>query len=271
MSASGPSQALGAAGSRDSERREGQPLSQRAFTLVLVLVVLTTISIEVAVVMAILAPDPDTLWFEIGKLVAQAGILTGFGAFITLLVHEFQQDQELSRKRIETERQRLSSRHDWLRDFTMQVSGAYTELKQARRRLQWALRNDESGDEVLSAAVYEKQLKRISAVEATFEQLQTLADSYFADGEYAKSVVSDLGAITEHLSRLISERKRWPRGLSGPQASVPLNEIAEMRAFTAQSEQAAFHRTGGFAEIKAAYARMQTCLMSEMRASGGGA
>jgi hypothetical protein len=109
-----------------------------AALLVFMLILLTFAAIFIAVTMARNdAIEKDTLWYEIGKLVAQAGILTGFGALVTLLVHEFQQDQEESRQRLAEASQRLANRHEWLRDFAASLTDAYGQLKQARRRLQW--------------------------------------------------------------------------------------------------------------------------------------
>lgn len=70
----------------------------------LVLIGLTTVAIAIAVTMTSMTIDSQSLWFEIGKLTAQAGILTGFGAHIPLLIHEIQQDQEFARKGVEAER-----------------------------------------------------------------------------------------------------------------------------------------------------------------------
>jgi hypothetical protein len=96
-------------------RRDRQPLSPRSLVLVTVLFGVTFIAIVIAVVMAGHDILHDTLSYEIGKLVAQAGILTGFGALVTLLTHEFQQDQEQSRQRVEEASQLLSFRAALLR------------------------------------------------------------------------------------------------------------------------------------------------------------
>ena len=111
MAASGPSEG----------RRS---LSGRSRNIVLILVFITVIAIAIAVVMAALEIHHDTLWYEIGALVAQAGILAGFGAVVTLLTHEYQQDQEESRQRSDERNQRIAARHEWLREFAFESSSA---------------------------------------------------------------------------------------------------------------------------------------------------
>jgi flagellar biosynthesis protein FliQ len=241
-----------------------QPLSQRALFLVILLIGLTIVAIVVAVAMARQNLDQDTLWYEIGKLVAQAGILTGFGALVTLLIHEFQQDQEQSRQRVEEASQRLSSRHEWLRDFAARVTGAYTDLKQARRRLQWAMSSTDEAT-FITTAVYEKQLRRISAVQAEFEALLTLAQTYFLDEDRAKPVETHLKKIADRLSDLVSERKNTPIGNSAPEPLVSLNDRETMKSFTAESKEPAFREVGGFGQTKADYKATLVWIVDELR------
>jgi hypothetical protein len=80
----------------------------------------------------------NNLWFEIGKLVAQFGILTGFGAIVTVLVNEFQREREAAQKRIDEKALRDRARQDWLRSILQRTVSAYVSVKQERRALQVA-------------------------------------------------------------------------------------------------------------------------------------
>lgn len=241
--------------------RDRQPLSSHSLVLVTVLFGVTIIAIVIAVAMARHDILHDTLSYEIGKLVAQAGILTGFGALVTLLTHEFQQDQEQSRQRVEAASQLLSIRAALLRDFAARVTDAYTNLKQARRRLQWA-RSQTSEGTLISTDVYEKQLKRISAVQAEFETLRTLAQTSFVDGNGGHMVDTHLKGIADRLSKLISERKIHPTA-SSPLMS--LDDREAMKSFTAESEQADFKGVDGFGATRADYKAILAWILDELR------
>ncbi|WP_432893353.1 hypothetical protein ACQPYH_19935 [Kribbella sp. CA-245084] len=245
---------------------ERQRLSYRARLLVILLIVLTIVAIAIAVAMARRDLDHDTLWYEIGKLVAQAGILTGFGALVSLLIHEFQQDQVQARQRVDVASQRLSSRNEWLRDFAGRVTDAYTNLKQARRRLQWALSSTADGM-FIDTRVYEKQMRRISAVQAEFEALLTQAQTYFTEEGRAEPVESLLKFIENRLSELVSERKNQWAGDSVQPARVSLNDRASMRRFVAESNgpDSDFGKAGGFGEIKANYKAVLVWIITELR------
>ncbi|MEV4264580.1 hypothetical protein [Kribbella sp. NPDC049584] len=245
---------------------ERQKLSGRARFLVILLLSLTIAAIVIAVAMARRDLDHDTLWYEIGKLVAQAGILTGFGALLSLLIHEFQQDQVQARQRVDEASQRLSSRHEWLRDFAARVTDAYTNLKQARRRLQWALSSTSEG-RFIDGRVYEHQMRRISAVQAEFEALLTQAQTYFTEGDCAKHVETYLKFIEDRLSDLVSERKDQPAVDSLQPARVFLSDRESMRKFVAESDDldSDFNRTGGFGEIKTNYKAVLVWIITELR------
>lgn len=209
--------------SRPTEGRV--PLSARAQAIVRWLVVLTVAAIVIAVSMAIFHVERDTLWYEIGALVAQAGILTGFGAIVALLVHEYQQDQAESRQRSDERRLRSAARNQWLRDFATQVTDAYSAVKQARRRLQWDL---SSGGLSLPVETYEKQIGELSAVQTRFETLQIMAETALLDSTMA---ARSLKRIEDNLSNVISERKEEPVTFIG---ELPLVERGMLAAFIAE-------------------------------------
>jgi Rad3-related DNA helicase len=242
-------------------------LSAVAAGLVILLLLLTAAAIAVAIGMANSESiEKDTLWYEIGKLVAQAGILTGFGALLTLLVHEFQHDQEESHKRIAAASQRLADRHAWFRDFATRLTDAYGDVKQSRRRLQWALQTTEGATSV-STAIYEKQLKRLSAIQADFESLLTLVETYLQEDDPARSINTSLRDIIDRLSKLISERKKLPPLPPGEERHVSLETREVMRGFTAESEDKSgeFFGPQGFEGVKKSYKQALKGTLDELR------
>jgi hypothetical protein len=236
-------------------------LSDRSRRIVLVLGCITVIAIVIAVVMAALEIDNDTLWYEIGALVAQAGILAGFGAAVTLLTHEYQQDQEESRQRSDERNQRIAARHEWLREFAIHVTDAYAEAKQARRRLQWAF--DKSMDN-LSASVYDKQLTKISAVQSRFETLHAMADTSLVSDKHRAGVTDLLKRIDDALSDLVSERK--DHRVEASEEQVSLANRPKMRAFVAESEtKELFESDDGFRNVKDAYKEVLAWIIAELQ------
>ena len=239
-----------------------------AATLVILLISLTIVAIVIAITMARTnSIEKDTLWYEIGKLVAQAGILTGFGALVTLLVHEFQQDQEESRQRVAETSQRRENRHAWLRDFAASLTDAYGDLKQARRRLQWAVTTI-NGQNFISTNVCETQLRRLSVIQTEFESLLTLAETYFPEGDPAKPIEANLRHIVDRLSELISERKKLPPRPPEEESLVSLQERVRMRGFTAESEEADdFKGPHGFEAFRDNYKKILKGIVDELRQS----
>jgi hypothetical protein len=239
-----------------------------AALLVILLIFLTIVAIVTAVAMARSdAIEKDTLWYEIGKLVAQAGILTGFGALVTLLVHEFQQDQEESRQRVAEASQRLANKHEWLRDFAASLTHAYGDLKQARRGLQWAKITIEE-EKFISTNTYKKQSRRLSVIQTQFESLLTLAETYFPEGDPAKPIEVNLKHIVDRPSALISERKKWPIRPPEQGSLVALQERVSMRGFTAESEERDdFMGADGFEAIKVNYKTILKGIVDELRQS----
>jgi hypothetical protein len=242
-----------------------------AALLVFMLILLTFAAIFIAVTMARNdAIEKDTLWYEIGKLVAQAGILTGFGALVTLLVHEFQQDQEESRQRLAEASQRLANRHEWLRDFAASLTDAYGQLKQARRRLQWDVTTIEE-EKFIATNSYEKQLRRLSVIQTEFESLLALAETYFAEEDSTKAIEVNLRYIVDRLSALISERKKKQPRLPEEESLVSLQERDSMRGFTAESEEKAdFEGLNGFEAIRVHYKQILRNIVDELRLSQAG-
>lgn len=250
--------------SEASEKPPARGLSLLAAVLVTLLILLTVGAIVIALVMANnVSIEKDTLWYEIGKLVAQAGILTGFGAMLTLLVHEFQQDQEDSRKRIAAQSQELADRHAWLRDFATRLTDAYGDVKQSRRRLQWAL--ETTGDEkYVSTKVYEKQLKKLSVIQTEFEFLHTFAETYLREGDPAEAVKKNLQSIIDRLSGLISERKKFPPRHPEEEVRLSLAKREVLRCFTAESKERDFNGPLGFAGVRKCYKEIVKGIIDEL-------
>jgi hypothetical protein len=258
-----------ASASRAAPAAHSGRLSGLASTVVIVLITVTLAAILTAMVMASNESiEKDTLWYEIGKLVAQAGILTGFGALITLLVHEFQQNQEESRKRVVETSQRLADRHAWLRDFASSLTDAYGDLKQSRRRLQWA-QGSLDGQGFIATNVYETQLKRLSAIQTEYESLLTLAETYFSSGDPAKPIERSLRLIVDRLSALVSERKKLPPQLPAESTQILLGPREEMRGFTAESEDVDFNGPHGFLTIRDNYKKILKGIVEELRHGEG--
>jgi hypothetical protein len=222
---------------------------------------ITVIAIVIAIVMAFLGIHRDTLWYEIGKLVAQAGILSGLGAVVTLLTHEYQQDQAESRQRSDELNQRIAARHEWLREFAVHVTDAYAAVKQARRRLQWDV--DESSDS-LSAGVYDKQLIKISEVQSRFETLHAMADTSLVSHDRRANVTDGLKRIDDSLSGLVSERKG--HRVEGTEELVSLASRPKMKAFVADSDaEKLFESDDGFSKIKSARTEILAWIIAELQ------
>ena len=254
---------------KSSENAPLHGLSRLAAGLVILLVLLTAAAIVIALVMANAESiKKDTLWYEIGKLVAQAGILTGFGALLTLLVHEFQKAQEDSGKRVAAQTQQLADRHAWLRDFAERLTDAYGSVKQSRRSLQWALETTEDGSKYLPTKNYEKQLKQLSIKQTEFESLHTLAETYFAKGDPAEAVVTNLKSIIDRLSDIVSERKRIPPRHPEEDVRMTLATRKVIRGFTAASDECEFKESLGFGHIKKCYKKILDGIIDELQESG---
>lgn len=252
-----------------SENAPVHGLSLLAAGLVILLILLTAAAIAIALVMANNESiEKDTLWYEIGKLVAQAGILTGFGALLTLLVHEFQQDQEDSGKRVAAQTQTLADRHAWLRDFAERLTDAYGSVKQSRRTLQWALETTEDEKKYLPTKTYEKQLKQLSIKQTEFESLHTLAETYLAKGDPAAAVATNLKSIIDRLSAIVSERKKIPPRHPEEDMRMTLATRKVIRGFTAESDESEFNGPLGFEHIKKCYKKILDGIIDELQESG---
>ena len=121
----------------------------------------------------------DTLRYELGTRVADAGLVTGLGAVVGLLVWLFQQEQAEARLRVDAASQKLAARHQWLRDFALQLTTAYADVKRVRRSLQWEL-DEVTGD--LPGELYEKGLRRLDRLQARFEILRAMAETSLVAG-----------------------------------------------------------------------------------------
>jgi hypothetical protein len=225
-----------------------------------VLGAITVIAIAISIVMAAHHVHHDTLWYEIGALLAQAGILSGFGAVVTLLTHEYQQDQEESRRRLVEQNQRIAARHEWLREFAIELTEAYAEAKQARRRLQWDFNKVTDS---LSVGVYYKQLTKISAMQSRFETLHAMADTSLVRDDRRATVTGLLKRIDEALSALVSERK--DRRVEASEEQVSLVNRPIMRAFIADSNEALFKGKDGFRGVKKAHKAVLAWIVAELQ------
>jgi hypothetical protein len=188
----------------------------------------------------------DSLWFEIEKLVAQLGIITGFDAIVTLLVHEFQRDQEEAQQRVADEQRRAEVRQQWLRSILTRTSTAYTDLKQARRTLQAAVprKGAVDGGLGLRVDVYYEQLAGISEVHADFENLDTEVMSYVSQDApqgVEAEVAQQLQLIKNWLSDLVKEWKDYPKPVEEvPPSTVAVSALPKLRLFVARSEEPEF-------------------------------
>lgn len=239
-----------------------RPLTERAGLIVAWLVVITILAILIAIGMATFAEiEHDTLWYEIGSLIAQAGILTGFGALVAVLVHEYQQDQAEAKQASDEKNQRIATTHQWLRDFAIEMSKAYAETKQARRRLQWDF--DPTAN-ALSAAVYRKQFTKISAVQSRFETLRAMADTSLLSLSRRQEVTSRLETIDNVLSKVVSERKE--RRVAASNDQISLAGRTKLRAFVATSKETGlFEGDDGFNQVKTAYKGIHAWIVAELR------
>lgn len=251
---------------RDPKRAR---MSRRARRLVVLLICFSLGATLIAVAMALSGSVvKDTLWFEIGKLVAQLGLLTGFGAIVTLLVYEFQRDQEEAQLRVADEQRRAEARREWLRSILTRSSTAYTDLKQARRTMQAAIQSSGAvAGGVLRPDVYYDQMAGISEVQTDFEQLVTEVRSYEpqdATQRVEAEVAGQMRLISGWLSRLVTEWKDHPEPPEGvPSSPVAVAEMQNLRLFLARSEDSdAF--THGFGEIKSAYKRVERAIWRQL-------
>lgn len=257
----------------------GAGLSPRSRRIVVVLICATVAAIVTAIVMACIPVGSNTLWYEIGKLVAQAGILSGFGAVITLLTHEYQLEQEQARKRVDALNQRSAARHEWLREFAVRITDAYSETKQARRRLQWDL--DENKQ--LPVSIYDSQLIKLSKVQSQFETLQTMASTSLVSDDRQRKIECNLECIEKALSDLVSERKGHPLPPQGGgvtrrrttrlrrcpsiarRGEKSLVAPEKMDHFLAQSGTEEFKGIYGFGRIKSAYKEALDSIIVELQ------
>lgn len=241
----------------------GTRTSTRRIWIFLALVTLTAIAIVIAVLMS--SNDKikaDTLTYELGTRVADAGLATGLGAVVGLLVWQFQQEQAEARQRVDAASQRLAVKHQWLRDFAIQVTDAYADVKQARRRLQWDV--DKSAG-TLPAKIYDEQLAAISVVQSRFEALHAMADTNLVSNARRSSIATPLKEIDDALSGLISERKGGR--LPPSEHDILMSNREKLRAFVAESDEAErlFEGPDGFSRIKTPYKGVIAAIVAELR------
>jgi hypothetical protein len=239
----------------------------RRFAIIATLIAATAIAIVVAKHMA---DDEtikvDTLRYELGTRVADAGLATGIGALVGLLVWLFQQEQAAAQQRVDAAREKLAARHQWLREFAIELTGAYTDIKQARRRLQWQADPDLTG---LPSAAYERQLRALDRIQARFEVLEAMAATTLVNDDRRSDVAAKVSEIGDALSGLVTERKGKR---STGQARWRLKELPKMRAFLARSSEDPNDELGklfdsalGFRRVKKAYKGAFTGILSELQ------
>lgn len=238
----------------------------RGVLIFLALVAVTAVAIAIARDMA---DDEtikvDTLQYELGTRVADAGLVTGVGAVVGLLVWLFQQEQAQARLRLDAASQKLAARHQWLRDFALQLTTAYADVKRVRRSLQWE--RDEVAED-LPAALYEEGLRRLDKLQARFEILRAIAETSLVAG--SSQMAKELKKIDEALSALVTERKGRPQATTT--ARLSLAEVEMMRAFLARSsevegdaEGTLFRGPHGFGVVKNAYKGVIAGLIAELQ------
>ena len=239
----------------------------RRFLIIAVLILATAIAIYIARHMA---DDEtikvDTLRYELGTRVADAGLVTGIGALVGLLVWLFQQEQAAARQRVDAAREKLAARHQWLRDFAIELTGAYTDIKQARRRLQWQADPALTG---LPRAAYKRQLRALDRIQARFEVLEAMAATTLVNRDRRSDVAAKVKKIGDALSALVSERKGQASSTEG---QLRLEELPTMRAFLARSPQGPEDKLGklfdselGFKCVKTAYEDAFAGIVSELQ------
>jgi hypothetical protein len=209
----------------------------------------------------------DTLRYELGTRVADAGLATGIGALVGLLIWLFQQEQAAARQRVDAAREKLAARHKWLREFAIELTGAYTDIKLARRRLQWQADPKLTS---LPSAAYERQLRALDAIQARFEVLEAMAATTLVNDHRKSDVAAKVKRIGDALSELVTERKGKP---SASVAQRPLKDLDKMRAFLARSStdprndelDKLFKSKHGFGQIKNAYKGAFAGIIAELQ------
>jgi hypothetical protein len=229
------------------------------------LLALTAIAIAFAIAMA---NDEtikvDTLTYELGTRLADAGLATGLGAVLGLLVWLFQQEQADARQRVDAASQKLAAKNQWLRDFAIQVTDAYGDVKQARRRLQWDV---DKATGKITTQVYDEQVTAISVAQSRFEALRAMANTNLFSSQRRDSVAVPLKKIDDALSLLISERKGGRLATSEPEVS--LSDRKAMQAFVAESHDPddLFNGPLGFSNIKEAHKGLLDAIIAELATS----
>ena len=102
--------------------------------LVVGLGLISAISVVIVVLMATLGTvTPNTLRFEVAKIVLQAGLVSAFGAALSLLTYEYHQETQRAEKLREEKKLRRESRQELLRGVLAHAATAYTDIKRRRR------------------------------------------------------------------------------------------------------------------------------------------
>lgn len=248
-------------------RQTRDPMGTRRTLLIRIWIVgallaLTLLALGFAIVMA---NDEsikfNTLTYELGTRLADAGLATGFAAVIGLLVWLFQQEQADARQRVDAASQQLAAKNQWLRDFAIQVTDTYGDVKQARRRLQWDV---DRAAGTITTKVYDEQMTAISIAQSRFEALRAMADTNLVSTERRPSIVDPLREIDVALSGLISERKSGRLHISQPE--VPLSSWAKLQAFVAESDDHdQFTGLLGFSNVRGPYKGLYDAIVAELR------
>jgi hypothetical protein len=225
--------------------------------LVTGLAVVCLASIVIAVLMAsVWDVKPDTLWFEIGKVIAQTGLVTGLGVVASLLTFEYQ-----------GVRQQQQSRQEWLRSVLERADTAYTDVKRARRLLRSsALTTDQRGQELVLLVPYHEQMTAISEAQIDFETLRREVR--------ASSAVMDLAplgdafqSLEDILDELITE---WEKVLklkktSSEELKLKRTELKELDLFLASpSEENGRRFERGFGRLKENFIKIQRLILERL-------
>ena len=244
---------------------------RRKLVVGLVLVSVTSVVI-VALMAALGTVTPNTLWFEVAKIVLQVGLVSAFGAALSLLTYEYQQEAQRTEKAREDDILRRESQQELLRSVLARAATTYIDVKRARRFLRGsAMTADPSGGTVVIAVPYDQQIAAINDAQLEFEVLaDDMRGAQSAFPSVAMTLAERFDDIENSLNRLISEYEEARPRFSGEPLALKLEKLPVLDVFlssTKRQDPSMFAR--GFGPVHDNFAQVQRLIWKELLATAG--
>lgn len=172
---------------------------------------------------------PQTLEFEVAKSLLQVGVVAVFGAVISLLVFEYQQERQAAEKTRDVHRKQLEYRESLLLSVLSRTMDAYGRVKKARRLIRGLGVDYDS--QLLVVMQYDNFFETINWAQLDLETLARDVGTSANAFSNSEQLVEQLRRMEKYLGELISEYEQFRQQLSSGKGSLPLNRLPRLESY----------------------------------------